>query len=524
MGGPTPVRPLMTPRDWRMLVGVMWTALVIVVVALLFGVTIYDVLQTRHAILRNFPIVGHFRYLLEAVGPELRQYIVTNNNEERPFSRDQRRWIYASSKQENNYFGFGTDNDLELSPNHIVIRHSPFPLPEPHPGDATYDEMHRLPCAKILGEHRDRPGSFEPSSVVNVSGMSFGSLSGNAVAALNEGSKLAGCLHNTGEGGVSVYHRRGGELVWQLGTGYFGCRNEAGRFDENAFLRVIEANPVRAVELKLSQGAKPGVGGLLPAAKITAEIAAARGVPMGRDCASPSHHQEFHSIEELLTFVERLAAASGLPVGIKSAVGQVAFWHELAEAMVDGTRGVDFITVDGGEGGTGAAPLVFSDHVALPFKQAFAEVFRAFASRALDRKVVFFGSGKLGFPEQAIAAFCLGCDGINVGREAMMAIGCIQAQRCHNNHCPTGVATQNPWLARGLDPANKAVRLANYVVTLRKEISRVTRACGVEHPAALAPDTVAVLDEHFGARSLREVFNYDPRWGVIREAPQRAVN
>ncbi len=327
--------PLMGLWDWRMLRS-MWLALSIFV-AILLLVTVYDLLQTRHAILRNFPIIGHFRYILEAVGPELRQYIVTNNNEERPFSRDQRRWIYASSKKENNYFGFGTDNDLELSPNHIVIRHSPFPRPDPHPGEPGYDAMHALPCAKILGEARDRPGSFRPSSVVNVSAMSFGALSGNAVAALNEGCKIAGCLHNSGEGGVSVNHQRGGDLIWQLGTGYFGCRTEDGRFDENAFLRVIEANPVRTVEIKLSQGAKPGVGGFLPASKITAEIAQARGIPMGKDCVSPSHHAEFHSVDEMLRFVERLAAASGLRIGIKSAVGHEVFnydprWGVIREA------------------------------------------------------------------------------------------------------------------------------------------------------------------------------------------------
>ncbi|MEO0814845.1 MAG: FMN-binding glutamate synthase family protein, partial [Myxococcota bacterium] len=403
---------------------------------------------------------------------------VTNNNEERPFNRDQRRWVYASAKKQNNYFGFGTDNDLELSPNHIVIRHSPFPLADPHPGDAGYDSNHTIASEKVLGESRDRPKSFRPSSVVNISAMSFGSLSGNAIAALNKGCKLADCLHNTGEGGVSIHHQHGGELIWQLGTGYFGCRAADGGFDEEAFLRVVEANPVRAIEVKLSQGAKPGVGGLLPAVKITPEISEARGIPMGEDCASPAHHREFGNIRDMLGFVERLASASGLPVGIKSAVGQRAFWNELAEEMKSTGQAVDFIAVDGGEGGTGAAPLVFSDHVALPFKQGFAEVFHAFASRGLDERVLFFGSGKLGFPEQAITAFCLGCDGVSVGREAMLAIGCIQAQLCHNNRCPTGVATQSPWLARGLDPADKSVRLANYVVTLRKEILRVTRACG----------------------------------------------
>ena len=293
----------------------------------------YDLLQKKHAILHNFPIIGHFRYWLEAIGPELRQYIVTSNNEERPFNRDERRWVYASSKKENNYFGFGTDNDLEASPNYLIIRHAAFPLNDPLPGDAGYDALHPIPCGKVIGGPRQRRAAFRPDSVVNISAMSFGSLSATAVEALNRGAQLAGCLHNTGEGGVSVHHRHGGELVWQIGTGYFGCRDQAGRFDMSRFLDVVHANPIRAIEIKLSQGAKPGRGGLLPAAKITSEIAAIRGIPRGRDCVSPAAHTAFHDVNSMLDFVERLADESGLPIGIKSAVGQVDFWRELVRQM-----------------------------------------------------------------------------------------------------------------------------------------------------------------------------------------------
>ena len=478
------------------------------------AVTAYDLRQRRHSILRNFPVIGHARYLLEEVGPELRQYIVTSNTEERPFDRDQRRWIYASSKRENNYFAFGTSRELETSPNYFIIKHSPFPLPTPVPGDRDFDDQYRIPAAKVVGAARNRARAFRPASVINVSAMSYGALSSNAVSALNEGARIAGCLHNTGEGGVSPYHQHGGELVWQLGTGYFGARDADGRFDLGRLVETVASNPVRAIEIKISQGAKPGLGGVLPAAKITEEISRIRGVPRDRDCISPAAHPEFHDVDSLLDFVERIADATGLPVGIKSAVGEPSLWSDLADAMVSGERGVDFITVDGGEGGTGAGPLVFTDQVALPFKLGFSRVYTEFAKRGIADKVVFIGSGKLGFPHESTLAFGLGCDMVNVAREAMMAIGCIQAQRCHTGKCPTGVATQNPWLVRGLDPELKAARLANYVITLRKDLLSLSRACGVTHPALISLDHVDVLDDRFGASSARAIFGYEPGWGV----------
>ena len=381
-----------------------------ILLAAVAALAVYDLVQKRHAVLRNFPVVGHFRYWLEAFGPELRQYIVTDNDEERPFSRDQRRWVYTSSKRRNNYFGFGTDNKIELLPNYLLIRHATFPLNTPHEGEPGYDPLYRLPCAKVVGGARKRRGAFRPDSVVNISGMSFGSLSAAAVEALNRGAALAGCLHNTGEGGISPHHLRGGELACQLGTGYFGCRAPDGGFSLERFLETVASAPVKAIEIKLSQGAKPGLGGVLPGVKVTPEIAAIRGIPVGRTCVSPSRHSAFSDADSLLDFVERLAAESGLPVGIKSAVGELAFWRELAALMATTDRAVDFITIDGGEGGTGAGPLVFTDHVALLFKHAFAEVHRIFAERDLTERVVFVGSGKLGLPPNAMLAFALGCD------------------------------------------------------------------------------------------------------------------
>ncbi len=478
-------------------------------------IAIYDLTQRRHAILRNFPIVGHLRYLLEAIGPELRQYIVTDNDEERPFSRDQRRWVYTSAKRESNVFGFGTDNDLENSSNYLIVQHAAFPCAPPTTGDVARSPHWRIPVAKVVGAARQRRGAFRMDSIVNISGMSFGSLSGAAVRALNEGAKLAGCLQATGEGGVTPHHDRGGELVWQVGTGYFGCRDAQGNFSLEHFCRTLAAYPqIRAIEVKLSQGAKPGLGGLLPAAKVTREIAAIRGVPVGVDCHSPASHRAFGDVDSMLDFVELLAAESGLPVGIKSAVGEFRFWELLTDAMAtDRERGVDFVVIDGGEGGTGAAPLAFSDHVALPFKLAFARVYSAFAERRIADRVVFVGSGKLGFPEDALLAMALGCDAINVGREAMLSIGCIQAQRCHTGHCPTGVATQSAWLSRGLDPASKAVRCAQYIETLRHEVLQLSWAAGFEHPALLTPDRIEFVDDRFGSRPASEVFDYGRGWG-----------
>jgi glutamate synthase domain-containing protein 2 len=486
----------------------LWTA---APAAALAAVAAHDLVQRRHAILRNFPVLGHARFLLEAVGPELRQYIVAGNDEERPFSRDQRRWVYASAKLQNNYFGFGSDNDFEHTDGNVIVHHRTFGGAYPTHGAVGQDA--RLPSAKVLGGPRGRRHAFRPESVVNVSGMSYGSLSGPAIEAINRGAAAAGCLHNTGEGAVSRYHRNGADLVFQIGTAYFGCRDEDGRFSLARLKELVECTPIRALEIKLSQGAKPGLGGVLPAAKVSPEIARTRGVPEGVDCLSPSRHSEFEDVDSMLDFVELLAEETGLPVGIKSAVGDVAFWRELAEAMSRGDRGVDFVSIDGGEGGTGASPLIFTDAVSLPFRLGFSRVYAEFARRGIHEDVTFIGAGKLGLPDNAVVAFALGADMVNVAREAMLAVGCIQAQRCHTGECPTGVATQNPWLAHGLDPMSKAERVTNYVKTLRRDLLKVSETCGVEHPALIGPDAVEILEAQGAGRLLDEVFGYEPGWG-----------
>jgi glutamate synthase domain-containing protein 2 len=493
-----------------------WEWVLVAIVVGLAVLAVHDLTQRRHAILRNFPIVGHLRYLLEGVGPEIRQYIVTDNDSDKPFSRDHRRWVYSSAKQVNTYFGYGTDNDLERSPNYVIVKQTSFPLEEAAFDSPGGPPAYTLPCAKVLGGPRGRARAYRMPSAVNISGMSYGSLSSAAIEALNRGAGLAGCSQGTGEGSVTEYHRHGGDLVWQIASAYFGCRDDQGRFSLPRFVDVVAATPsLRAIEVKISQGAKPGIGGVLPGAKVTKEIAAIRGIPAGVDCISPARHSAFHDADSLLDFVEQLADASGgLPVGIKSAVGEDTMFRDLARLMSRGDRGVDFIVIDGGEGGTGAGPLTFTDHVALPFKLGFSRVYRIFVEEGVAERVVFVGSGRLGIPDQGLLGFALGCDAVNIGREAMLSIGCIQAQRCHTGRCPTGVTTNSKWLMRGLDPDLKSVRAANYVRQLRKELLQLSHACGVAHPAFVTLDHLEIVGETFDARPAREVFAYEPGWGL----------
>jgi glutamate synthase domain-containing protein 2 len=478
--------------------------------AFLLIVLVHDVfLQKRRAILHNFPVVGHLRYLLEKIGPELRQYWVANDKEERPFDRSERRWVYASSKGQNNNFGFGTVEQI-YTVGYPILKQCTFPIT--HEKAIRFGEdPSTVPCAKVMGEFNKRKRPYRPNSVINISAMSFGSLGKNAISALNKGAAQAGCYHNTGEGGVSPYHQLGAELMWQLGTGYFGARSENGQFSLEQFLGQIDRVPaIRCVEIKLSQGAKPGKGGILPASKVTPEIAAIRGIPVGQACLSPSAHSAFSNIDEMLDFIELLANESGLPIGIKSAVGQQQFWDELGAKMKERGDGPDFISIDGGEGGTGAAPLAFSDHVALPFKVGFARVYQSLQKAGVADRTLWIGSGKLGFPDRAVIGFSMGCDLIHVAREAMLAIGCIQAQRCHTGHCPAGVATHSAWFQRGLNVEDKALRFSRYLQTFRKELMALTHACGHHHPCQFSSDDVEVSTGVNQFTPLGEVLGYRP--------------
>ncbi|MFY0593047.1 FMN-binding glutamate synthase family protein [Roseivirga sp.] len=479
------------------------------VLAILVIIALRDIIQRKHAISHNFPIVGHLRFMLEKIGPELRQYIVANNREELPFNRSQRSWIYASSKKENNYQGFGTDQD-QSAPGFIFINPTmiPFKLPKNH---LNLKDKSLLPCAKVMGAYNGRKRPFRPQSIVNVSAMSYGSLSAKAIESLNKGAAKANCYHNTGEGSLSKHHQHGSDIVFHFGTGYFGVRDEEGNFSMEKMVNLTKQHDrIRAIEVKLSQGAKPGKGGVLPASKITKEIAEIRHVKMGEDVLSPSSHTAFSNIPEMLDFIESIAHETGLPVGFKSAVGKLEMWEELTDLMIERKTGPDFITIDGGEGGTGAAPPAFANHVALPFNYGFAAVYKIFERKGLCDRVVFVASGKLGFPSSALMAFAMGADVINVAREAMMSIGCIQAQVCHTNTCPAGIATQKRWLQNGIDPTLKSERFANYVKTLRKEILEITHAAGYEHPCQMTMTDVdmSMGDNNF-TTTLNKVYDYD---------------
>jgi glutamate synthase domain-containing protein 2 len=480
----------------------LWIIIAIVIVG------IRDIAQREHTISHNFPIVGHIRYWLESIGPELRQYLVANNREELPFNRIERGWVYASSKNENNYEGFGTDRDI-YAHQHIFINNAMFPFKtegnHPNAIDKTF-----LPCAKVMGEFNKRRKLFRPASVINVSAMSFGSLSAKAVESLNKGIKIAGAYHNTGEGGLSPYHSHGGDVVFHFGTGYFGVRADDGGFSMEKMKKLVEVNPfIRAIEIKLSQGAKPGKGGVLPGSKITKEIAEIRGVEVGKTVLSPPNHKAFSTIPELLDFIEAIAEETGLPVGIKAAIGKLSQWEELADLMLKTGKGPDFITVDGGEGGTGAAPPSFADHVSLPWVYGFGDLYKLFKNKGLSERILFIGSGKLGFPAKAAMAFAMGADCINVAREAMMSIGCIQAQICHTNRCPSGIATQNQWLQRGIDIPLKSERLAQYFKTFRKELVEISHAAGYEHPCEFKMSDIEVnVDDHNLSKELNRTYGY----------------
>jgi glutamate synthase domain-containing protein 2 len=481
---------------------------ILVPLALIY-IAIKDIFfNKKHTIKHNFPIIGRFRYLLESIGPELRQYIVAHNREERPFNRVERSWIYASAKKQNNYQGFGTDSDV-YAQGHVFINPSLFPYvpPEGHPNTT---DPYFLPSAKVMGLANGRKRPWRPYSIINISAMSYGSLSKNAVIALNRGAKMCGCWHNTGEGGLADYHCHGADVVFQFGTGYFGVRDAHGRFSMSKLVDLVQAHPfIRAIEIKLSQGAKPGKGGILPAQKVNPEIARIRGLEPYTPALSPAAHTAFRNVPELLDFVEAIAENTGLPVGIKAAVGKLEYWEELADLMMQRGTGPDFITIDGGEGGTGAAPPHFADHVSLPFIFAFTSVYQIFLERGLTERIVFVGSGKLGLPARAMMAFAMGVDIINVAREAMMAIGCIQAQKCHTNHCPVGIATQNKWLMSGLDPTDKSHRLANYMNIFRKELLELTHACGYEHPCQMTMEDIEVgMGDIKTRQTLEDAFGY----------------
>ena len=455
-----------------------------VLAVLLGGLLIYDLTQQRHSVLRNFPVIGHLRYGFEQLGEYFRQYFFAGDREEMPFNRATRSWVYREAKNEGGAIGFGSTNDRG-EPGSILFVNHPFPVLE--------DD--RLPTPPLLIGEGACDNPFLGRSVVNISGMSFGAISKPAVQALSRGAGMAGCWMDTGEGGLSPYHLEGGcDLIMQVGTARYGVRNADGSFSPERAREI--ARSVKAFEIKLSQGAKPGKGGVLPGAKVTSEIAGIRGIPEGQDSISPNRHPDIANVDQLLDRVCSLRDLTGRPVGVKTALGDDTFMTSLCEAIL--RRGAqdapDFLTIDGGEGGTGAAPQTLMDHMSLPIAEALPMVVDVLREAGLKDRVRVIASGKLVTPARAAWALCTGADFVHSARGFMFALGCIQAMRCHTNTCPTGVATHNRRLQRGLVVEDKATRVLNYVNSLNREIDMIAHSCGCRHARELGREHVRIVE------------------------------
>lgn len=484
-----------------------WIGLIL----LLVGVATHDLLQKKHTLLRVVPIFGHFRFFLEKFGAPFRQYFFTSNRDELPFNRSDREWIYASAKGENIEKGFGSDKDFS-HPNHFFIKPALIPGVSPD----TIAPLYEIKPKKIIGANRRKP--YYPDSCVGISSMSFGALSGAAVEALNRGAYIANCHQGTGEGGLSPYHlKTKAKIILQFGTGYFGARTADGKFDFNKLKQIVDTHPqIVAIEFKISQGAKPLKLSKFPSSKMTEEIRNIRGLKPEEDAISPAYHSMFSTNEEMLNFIEKVAELSGLPVGIKCSVGREDSWESLCKAIVSTGHSPDYIVYDGSEGGTGSSPESYSSYVGIPFQYGFATMYKIFQKYGLIDKITFIGSGKLGLPHKAIMAFAMGASIVNIGRENLMSIGCLQTQHCHvggsaiSGGCPVGIATQNKWSQNGLDPIIKGKRAANYLIQLRKEIMEITNSAGYNHYSEIRMSDIMVNSgDSKGLLSLEEIYGYE---------------
>ena len=436
---------------------------------------IYDLQQSHHAILRNYPIIGHLRFMLEAIRPEIRQYFLESETEASPFSRAQRTLVYSRAKGASDKRPFGTQLDVRAI-GYEWINHSIAPSEL-----ASHDFR-----VKVGGKDCTQPYNI---SLFNVSAMSFGALSANAVLALNWGAKMGGFAHDTGEGSISRHHRtHGGDLIWEIGSGYFGCRDAQGHFNPERFVDNVRSPQVKMVEIKLSQGAKPGHGGVLPGPKVTEEIAEARGVMVGEDCVSPSAHSSFSTPLELMQFVQQLRTLSeGKPVGMKLCIGHPWEWFAIVKAMLESGIYPDFVVVDGAEGGTGAAPLEFSDHMGMPLQEGLRLVHNTLVGAGLRDQIRVGASGKIVSAFDMARALALGADWCNSARGFMFALGCIQAQTCHTGNCPTGVTTQDPKRQLALVVPSKAERVHNFHAHTLEALQELMQAAGLQTPHDFTP-------------------------------------
>ncbi len=481
-----------------------WAGAVPLAALALLGV--WDLLQRRHSILRNYPVVGHARFLLEAIRPELQQYFVERNFDGRPFDRDVRSIVYERAKGTDAEEPFGTERDV-YAEGHEFLVPSMAPCPVP---DAP-------PRVRVGGPDCSQPYDM---ALLNVSAMSFGSLSVNAILALNGGARAGGFAHDTGEGGLSEYHLRpGGDLVWEIGTGYFGCRTADGGFDAGQFADKAAHPHVKCVSLKLSQGAKPGIGGVLPGAKVNAEIARVRGVPEGRTVVSPSYHRAFSTPRELVRFVARMRELSGgKPAGFKLCPGSRPQFLAVCKAMIEEGTAPDFIIVDGAEGGTGAAPLEFADNVGTPLTDGLIMVHNALVGAGLRDRIRIGASGKIATGGDLVKRLLQGADYGNAARAMMFAVGCVQAQRCHTNTCPTGVTTQDPRRARALDVTDKTERVRRLQEATVAGAVQIMASMGVTDPAGLRPRMLRQRLAPHTVRSYAELYEWlEP--GQLRAAP-----
>ncbi|GAA2344793.1 FMN-binding glutamate synthase family protein [Streptomyces caniferus] len=436
---------------------------------------LWDVLQPRHSVLRNYPVLGHMRYLLESIRPEMQQYFVERNTDGRPYDRDIRSIVYQRAKGTEAEEAFGTEQDVyQPGFEFLVPSMAPKPVPD------------RAPVVRIGGPDCTQPYDM---ALLNVSAMSFGSLSSNAILALNRGAAEGGFAHDTGEGGLSEYHlRHGGDLIWEIGTGYFGCRTADGAFDEREFAAKAAHEHVKCVSLKLSQGAKPGIGGVLPGGKVNAEIARVREVPQGRTVISPPYHRQFSTPRELVRFIARMRElAAGKPTGFKLCVGSRQQFLAVCKAMMEENTTPDFIVVDGAEGGTGAAPLEFADNVGAPLTEGLITVHNALMGTGLRGRIKIGASGKVATGTDLVKRLLQGADYTNAARAMMFAVGCIQAQRCHTNTCPVGVTTQDPRRARALNVEDKSQRVRRYQEATVRSALHIMASMGIHDAAELAP-------------------------------------
>ncbi len=458
---------------------------------------VQDVVQSKHAVRRNFPVIGRMRYFLERQGDYFRQYFFAHDREEMPFNRATRNWVYRTAKDISPLIGFGSSNDLRQSGSVLFVNDA-FPVLE--------EDAENMPPL-IIGPDCPRP--FESRGILNISGMSFGALSGRAVGALSQGAAQAGIWMNTGEGGLSPYHLEGNcDLIHQIGTAKYGLRDEHGNLSDERIRNVPER--VRAFEIKLSQGAKPGKGGVLPGHKVTAEIAAIRGIPEGKPSSSPNRHKEIANNDDLLDMIQRVREVSGRPVGIKFALGSGRQFRALCDAIVRrGTASApDFVTVDGSEGGTGAAPQVLADHMGLPLREALPAVVDILVEYGLRERIRVVASGKLLTSANVAWALCLGADVAVSARGFLFSLGCIQSLQCHLDTCPTGITTQNPRLQKGLDVEEKAKRVATYAHWVDHEVNVIAHSCGLAHARQFRREHARIVQRVGKSVGLEELYPY----------------